>query len=575
MTKTINKVMSVIVAVAVVMMLGMSSLAATNYTISITRPANDKASHTYKAYQIFTGDLYNDGTSTTLINLQAGSNLDLAGLKTQLGLAPTATVADVVNELNNISEAEAAKKIQASVKETPALLQAVSGTDLTTTISNVPGPGYYLVTDTIDRTSTEPDGLQGAVSSFMLQILGENTAVTVNAKTDVPTMDKVIDEGTGVTANTASLGDSVPFKITSKVPDTSKYNRYWFKVSDVLCKGLTFNNDLAITVGSKTLVKDTDYTLTTSTDTSTGKTTIGIVFKDFKQYTKDSDITITYSATLNDDADRTKTGNDNVAKLIFSNDPNHTYTGDNPNDDTVTGETPDKRTVTYTTGIAVQKVDENGHPLPGATFKITGTKLDRVATFATTFTVDNTSGTYYKLKDGTYTTTPADSTTESLYESTTVKYKKTEGTTFAEASNSGTTMTLEKTTDSTGYVSFEGLAAGTYTITEEAAPSGYKKSDKVYELVIDSTPTLTSPGWTISYGNGASAGLTIDTNNVNTDGPILYTFEVENVKGHDLPVTGGIGTTVYYTGGSVLLLAGVTLLIAKKRNAKTEEKSAS
>ena len=564
MTKTIKKAISIIIAVAMVMMLGLTSFAA-DYTISITRSDKDTAKHTYKAYQIFTGDPYDDGTSTKLINLAEGANLNLAALKTQLGLASTATLADVVNELNNISEATAAKKIQASVKETPAPAQEESGTAITTTI-NVSGTGYYLVTDTIDRNNTAEGGLQGAESAFVLQVVFPDTPVTLSAKTDNPTMDKVIDEGAGVQANTASLGDKVPFKITSKVPDHSRYNRYWFKVTDVLCKGLTFNQaDLEIKVGSKTLVADTDYTLTTSTDTSTGKTTIGITFINFKQYAKDSDIIIKYTATLNDKADRTSVGNDNVAKLIFSNDPNHTYSGDEPNDNDVTGETPEKRTVTYTTGIAVQKTDENGKPLPGATFEITGTKLNRVLSHVTTYTASAT-GTYYKLKNGTYTTdAPAtDGSTDSLYESTTIKYAKTE---TDEIQEKGTAVSITKTTDSTGYVSFEGLAAGTYTITEKEAPDGYKKSDKVYEIVIGSNPTLLVPGWTLTYGTGASSGLpAIDSNALNQTGPILYTFTVQNVKSHDLPITGGMGTTLFYVAGTVLMLAGVSLLIYKKKS---------
>lgn len=562
MTKTMKKAISIIIAVTMIMMLGISSLAA-DYTISITRSDKDMATHTYKAYQIFTGELYNDGTSTKLINLAAGDNLNLATLKTQLGLASTATIADVINGLNNISEAEAAKKIQASVKTTPAPLQAVSGSSVTTTINAVPGPGYYLITDTINRSNTAEGGLQGAESVFMLQVLGADTAVTVNAKTDNPTMDKVIDEGaTGVRANTASIGDKVPFKITSEVPDHSRYNRYWFKVTDVLSKGLTFNAaDLEITVGG-TKLASTAYTLDTSTD-SDGFTTIEITFVNFKQHAIGSNIVIKYTATLNDEADRTDTGNDNVAKLIFSNDPNHTYTGDEPNDNTVTGETPDKRTVTYTTGIAVQKTDENGKPLPGAKFEISGTKINRVLTHVTTYTASAT-GTYYKLKNGTYTDTAPTDTTEGEYESTTVKYAKTETDEFKDI---GTDVSIIKTTDSTGYVSFEGLAAGTYTITEKEAPDGYKKSDNVYEIVIGANPTLLAPGWTLTYGTGATAGLpAIDSDDLNQDGPILYTFTVQNIKSHDLPITGGMGTTIFYVAGSVLMLAGVALLIYKKKS---------
>jgi LPXTG-motif cell wall-anchored protein len=41
--------------------------------------------------------------------------------------------------------------------------------------------------------------------------------------------------------------------------------------------------------------------------------------------------------------------------------------------------------------------------------------------------------------------------------------------------------------------------------------------------------------------------------------------EVENNKGTLLPSTGGIGTTIFYVVGGVLVLAAIILLVTKKR----------
>ena len=124
----------------------------------------------------------------------------------------------------------------------------------------MPGPGYYLITDEIDKTGSNPD-LHGAVSAYMLQVVGVNTSLELNSKTDVPSLNKVIDKDGGVAANSVSIGDTVPFKLTSKVPDMSRYNRYWFKVTDTLCAGFDFNNDVEIKIGDNTLTAGDDYTV--------------------------------------------------------------------------------------------------------------------------------------------------------------------------------------------------------------------------------------------------------------------------------------------------------------------------
>ena len=555
MTKTIKRLISVLIMTAMVMMIGMTSLAADTFSITVERPANDTAKHTYEAYQIFTGNLSND---KKLINLAAGSNLDLGTLKTQLGLGSSATLEDVVTKLN--ADTNPAAKVLASKTGDP-VKSATSGTSAVTTITGVPGPGYYLITDKIDKTGSNPD-LHGAVSAYMLQVVGKTTTLELKSKTDVPSLNKVIDKGSGVAANSVSIGDTVPFKLTSKVPDMSRYNRYWFKVTDTLCKGFDFNNDVEITIGGNTLTAGDDYTVT-----ATGKTNIEIVFKDFKQYTKDNDIVITYSAVLNKDADRTTTGNDNKARLTFSNDPNYTYDGDEPNNDNVTGKTPEIITKTYTTGVAVQKVDGNNKALAGASFKITGSAVNKVVTVETTYTLGTTSdpGEYYKLKDGTYTTKAPTSATEDDYESTTDKYNLTTTESVNDASGSGTDKTVTVTVDDNGYVSFEGLGPGKYTIEETDAPAGYQKSDAKIMFEITSTPTLSSPGWAIASQTGTTAGTEIVASDVNASGPILYQFKIKNEKENDLPITGGMGTAVFYGAGSILMLAGVTLLISKKK----------
>lgn len=101
----------------------------------------------------------------------------------------------------------------------------------------------------------------------------------------------------------------------------------------------------------------------------------------------------------------------------------------------------------------------------------------------------------------------------------------------------------EITTDSTGTFLIEGLDAGTYYLTETKAPDGYNK------LATPVTVTIT----------GATTG---------EDGKLTYTTlenKVENKTGAELPSTGGMGTTLFYVVGGILVVAALVLLVTKKR----------
>ena len=228
-------------------------------------------------------------------------------------------------------------------------------------------PGYYLVKDKDDSAPSSD-----AYTRYILQVVHN---VTVNAKTDVPTVDKNIKEGdTSVKANNASIGDVINYEVKSAVPDMTGYTKYFFVLNDTMSKGLTFNNDVAVTIGGTTLGAN-KYTVAYNTDT-TGITTIEIVIKNFINYTKGDAILVTYSATLNQDASLDPVaGNPNKVQLTYSNNPNVDGKGDPKNPDkpgegAPTGKTPESETKTYVTGIKLTKVDgqNKNQTLTGAKF---------------------------------------------------------------------------------------------------------------------------------------------------------------------------------------------------------------
>lgn len=423
--------------------------------------------------------------------------------------------------------------------------------------------GYYLVTGT--ATAPENQTVTAACS-----LTTTNPTATITVKADAPSIEKKIDEnGTKVDANTAGVGDTVNYEITSKVPNMTGYTKYFFVMEDTLSKGLTYNEDLVVKIGNTTLTKDTDYTVTVTTKDD-GKTTIEIVFKDFIDYKTQAGaaITVTYSATVNQDAElNPAVGNPNEVKLIYSNNPNEEGKGDPDNPDKpgsgdATGETPKSVTKTYVTGLKLTKVDSDTRAaLTGAKFQIAGTGMKVVLINEEMFKASD-EGTYYMLKDGTYTTNApvTDKDSEGYnadkYDSPTQKYEKvmvvTKDTVATEINATGYV-------NSDGVLTFEGLGEGTYTITELKAPDGYNLLKDTITVVITANESLTGCTWTVKIGEKT----------LTAGDDFLYAFEVENKSGSVLPSTGGMGTTLFYVVGALLAVgAGVLLATRKKMSAE-------
>lgn len=564
--KKMKKIASLLLALVMVLGMAVSTSAATE-TGSITIRNNSTvfvAGKTFNAYKILDVKSYTVGTDdeegTVVYTVPEGmkeffkSRYQLTGNEGDFDAKVTEKISE---ESDMFAFATAVLKAAKKANITPETAEA--GEKATSvTIDNLP-LGYYVVEDT---------GAATPVSALILDTT--NPSVNIAIKADKPGIDKNID-GTNdtddatagnVKYNNAAVGDQVPYKLTSKVPDMTGYKKYYFVVNDTLSKGLTFNNDVTIMVGNVTKKKDTDYTVTETKNTD-GTTSVEIVFKNFIQYAakRGADITITYSATVNENAVIGVEGNPNKVKLIYSNNPNIDESEkpeDKPGVQSPTGKTPDVETRTYVTDLELIKVDQDGVRLTGAEFQITGTKLNTVLVRKDVYTEDE-SGTYWKLKDGSYTTDDPDSEgmDESKYESTTTKYSKSvETKPIKKAENVNYTATVG--TD--GVLRFEGLSAGTYIITEIKAPAGYN-------LLKDSiTVTI---GFTAPADNATNKDCTwtyTGTDVVNETNTNQIT--VENRAGTELPSTGGIGTTIFYVIGGVLVAAAGVLLIVKKRMSK-------
>ena len=418
--------------------------------------------------------------------------------------------------------------------------------------------GYYAIVD-----STAQGDYIKPVSAIILDTATPN--VEIEVKAEKPPVDKEIDEdndlGTTddrVDQNEAAIGDTITYVITSQVPDMTGYDKYFFIMKDQMSKGLTYTNNMTVKVGDKVLTEN-DYELTV-VENEDGTTDMKIVFKNFLQYNTaefvGKPVEVTYTALLNENAEINRDPNTNEVHLEYSNDPDVEYDGENepgPNDEEKPplGEVPPVEVHTFTTTLELVKTDAIGNRLEGAEFTLTGETMNIVRVTKSTFELDP-NGTHWKLKDNSYTTTDPNSTIDgtpvdkTAYASLTDKYTKVTTVTIEETE--GEDVSITGTVGKDGILRFEGLKSGEYTIKEIKAPEGYNI------LTEELNVTIT---WDETTGDFTYEGA-VDNNGV-------ARITIVNQAGDELPETGGIGTTMFYIIGGILLVAALVVLVTRKR----------
>jgi len=580
----------------------MSAFAAAPTTGSITITNSndgtvDASARTFKAYRIlnatetFTGndtDGYTaSGYAYTIPN--AGVRADLASYFNMTQGANETTEAFDQRIIEKIGTVTVAADIEAMAKAFLVIAKKDANNVPVETLTGGTAKtglhfGYYVIEDV-----TTPE--EKNVSAVMLDT--NNPNVEIKVKASKPGLDKKIDEGTGEGATTGRIdtkdlvydnhriGDTVPYVLESNIPEMTGYTKYFYIVKDTMSKGLDFQDDVVIKrVNSKgvatNLTVNEDYTVTVSNPSDgTADTDIKIVFKDFYDKEKDhkgEKLVITYSAIVTKDAVIGVEGNPNTAKLVFSDNPNDDYSGepgDEPQHEGLTSETTESKVITYVTGLKVKKVDPNGNVLSGATFELSG-PLNKVVIKTSENFVEAPDGEYFALKDGTYTKQDPTKLNKEAeeYEANlakyvtpdgSVKYKKTTSSVDATAATEGK---VTATTTADGYAIFDGMGAGAFTLTETAAPTGYNKlKDPITFTVTYADPTAPSEEcvWDVTGITPANTSVRFDKSAGE------FVIVVENSNGQELPSTGGMGTTILYVGGSILVLAAVILLITKRR----------
>lgn len=583
-----------LLSVSVGASMGMTAFAG---SITIKNAGEGDIAHSYKAYAIITGTLSTDGK--TLSNLAWGTDINTANLiatlqanKTALGitLGDSPSVDDVANALSKVEDAKKLELLARIIGDDDNHIITGSGSSLaqnSTTKYYESGTltdGWYLITDSASLTG------DGKVrSANLLQVTASET---IEPKYSLPTLDKVIYDAADASdsekeLNTASIGDIVTYKLKTVVPNMTGYTKYFFIVNDTLSKGLTYNGDMAVTYGTGTgtaLTLDDDgltgphtgdFYIEESAYSNTTGTTIKVVFKDFYTKFKSVDagtpITLTYTATLNNNAvigvGTDTAGNPNTASLTYSNNPNVTQTPkdegtpDEPGTGTPTGKTPDDTVKTFTTSILINKVDaaNNATTLDGVSFRLTGSGLKAVVNESGLYVKNSEANpAYYLLTNGTYTNVAPGADNTNYPASVYASNDKYAFTATANISGSPVKVDTYGVTADGGKLTFKGLGKGNYTLTEVATIDKYNLLLSPVTFSIDYSLDEVTGSCTWSY----SPGVSFTDNNKLT---------IENSKGSILPSTGGMGTKLFFIVGTVLAIGSGIYLVTKKRMSGIEQ----
>lgn len=533
--KRMKKLMALVIAVAMVLAMGVVAFAADEtYKIAIK---NETSGFTYNAYQIFTGDLSKgDNGETVLSNVAWGSGISDTGkaaLYNKYSLTGTdQTAQKVANAIAADTSTTKADDIATLLAKTTtgglgAAIEMPYSENITVGSESFKGyaatgqaAGWYLVVNT-----AIPTGDSQTYSDYIVQVVQD---VAIAPKSGVPESEKHIDATTLVNASDYNIGDDVPFVLTFKLPsDYANYATYPVDFYDDMCAGLTYNGDAKIYYGSS----DTGGTdITFAADTSkTSEYTGGTVYKaaiaDLKTAApalRASDvITIKYSAKLNANAVTGSTGNPNKYQVVFSNNPN----GDGK------GTTPWDKNIVFTYKSVFNKIDKDNKPLTGADFTL--------FKFVPSENGQDTYGEGDSAIKGTWTN-------------------------VTELHSGDGAINPTKTKSASGDVAdavftFNGIDAGIYKLVETTTPTGYNTIDDViFEVTASFDPTADNPVLTTLAATG---GLQV-TGDVATG---TITSNILNEQGSELPTTGGIGTTIFYIVGAILVVGGGILLVSRRR----------
>lgn len=532
------------------------ALAVPAFATNVTIDSDHNANATYEAYQLMTlttslkcgetdstGHVHNEGcyNYSYKINPKYGEILkDVLGKKTaDKGKTMDQTIMDAIAAKGEAGVRDLAEALYDKIKE--------ASLECDTTLregDEVPlDQGYWLI---VDSTATLPDGVTRSL--VMLDTAGAEE-ITIKAKDDtidigktVTTPDVNLTPETSAEYGTVNIGDEITFTLTSSLPaNLAEYDhpteKYQFKFVDTMSEGLEFIAIKSVKIGTTDVPAYVAEDTAQSTPEKPGYQTSGFFTGgtpkngngtiDLSTYVQENldtlggkKVVVEYTAKLTKDAvveDNGTIKEENKVYVEFTND----Y------DTFKKGNTPEKDVDVYSFTLDIFKyTDDNGTD---------GYQANDTHLAGAEFQLYKTVGgkTYYAKADevtvggGNYKITGwAEMTGDEV---------PTDAATFV--------------TPEGGKLDIDGLDLGTYYLRETKAPDGYNLLADPIEIKIE---------------DKAVDDATVPIVEI----PVQH---VENSSGVELPSTGGIGTTIFYTLGGLLAVGAAVFLVTKKRMSGVEE----
>ena len=415
------------------------------------------------------------------------------------------------------------------------------------------GSDYYVTgNNSVSNTWTVTTNL-----SYSNSAMAKKTEITVEKTAkDQQSNDENYSE-------TVRVGDTVDFTVVTTIPEfADNYTKAVFKVSDALSTGLKLDaTSLKIYAGtgdSKTVIAATNYDAPTTSDSGF---TVNFTTDYLLSLSAAQPITITYSAEVTNEAITSVNIEDNTVTVNFSNDPTDEIGKGTLKDETkhytfdidanLLGEATWK-----TIEVVKVGVDKDGHEITKETIR-EGQSYGALA--GAEFELQLADGTRYSNK---------------YY-----------GASDVIVSDAAGRLTV-KDADVPG---IRGLDAGTYKLVETKAPDGYIKAQAPVTIVIDTkmktvhhSDTINDilvewdveelASYTITIDGKTTANYTMTNEEKPSKGDIIIGStdggddgKIKNVQGVELPSTGGIGTTIFYVVGGLLVVGAAVILVARRK----------
>ena len=519
------------------------------------------------------------------------ASMTLADFKAILSTGITSAIAGRLGAMatSNVAYTEVANASGVATHNSPdaglyiAIITPAAGTDTTYNPVFV-GADYYSNTDPNHANTWAVTGNMTYADSAM-------------AKSSTVTLEKTAQDERTIDDNneeTVSVGDTITFTVTTTIPGfADNYTNPVFKLTDKLSDGLTLNIS-SVTVDvpaglSKGTGAEDEYNVVATTKTVGGETvTDGYVLAFAADYLKTvktaTPVTVTYTAVVNSAALDSVNPEDNTVTLNYSTSP----------DDTEGHGIKRDKTNHYSFDIDANLFGEDDYKAS----EVVKVGVDKDGNEITqTIQLDNThwigalANAKFKL------------------------YKDNNGEKGAAYTNKFYTADSVFVSDANGRLKLEGaseqgirgLDAGTYWLEEIEAPAGYIKLQNavkieiianVVETTYTDTETINGQSVEVTYkadelrsyqvkiGDVETADYSM-TNNPAVPGSIAKSDKgdtvvggtdsesgkpstdkkgkLQNTQGVELPSTGGMGTTILYVGGSILVILAAILLITKRR----------